>query len=184
MCAQDKSQRASHEIFSKLISTFSAFIHLDCESPKVPLFCGSWHVRFTIRTLWHKLPPFKVIGKITIYHFHDAFASKSHALLAIRARCNRILAIDSVLYFSQSHYFHNSVSLLRVQWAIVNNKHSLASYLRRRLRQRARPVGIYAQLGASPRARVVTSAKSNDTRLMNSFLASDFSLSRHIQEWV
>lgn len=39
--AQNKSQRASHEIFSKLISTLSALIHLDCESPKVPCFCGS-----------------------------------------------------------------------------------------------------------------------------------------------
>jgi hypothetical protein len=28
--AQDKSQRASHEIFSKLVSTLSALIHLDC----------------------------------------------------------------------------------------------------------------------------------------------------------
>jgi hypothetical protein len=43
--AQNKSQHASHEIFSKLISTFSALEHLDYESPKVPFFCGSWRVR-------------------------------------------------------------------------------------------------------------------------------------------
>jgi hypothetical protein len=84
--AQDKSQRASHEIFSKLISTLSALIHLDSEPPKVPFFCGSWRVRFAVRTFWHNLPPFKVRGKITIYHFHNAFASKSHLLIAIRAR--------------------------------------------------------------------------------------------------
>jgi len=101
---QNKSQRASHEIFSKLISTFSALIHLDCESPKVPCFCGFWRVCFAIWTLWHNFPLFKVIGKITIYHFHGIFASKSHVLLAMRAHCHRILAIDSVLYFSQSSY--------------------------------------------------------------------------------
>jgi len=84
--AQDKSQRAFHEIFSKLVSTFSALVHLDCESPEVPCFCGSWRVRCAIRRFWHNLPPFKVIGKITIYHFYGAFASKSHLLLAVRAR--------------------------------------------------------------------------------------------------
>ena len=112
MCAQDKSQRVSHEIFSKLVSTFSALVHLDCELPKVPCFCGSRRVCCAIRTFWHNLPPFKVMGKITIYHFHDAFASKSHVPLAKRARCHRTLAIDSVSYFSQSDYFHNSTSLL------------------------------------------------------------------------
>jgi hypothetical protein len=94
-------------------STFSALVHLDCESPKVPCYCGSWRVRRAIRTFWHNLPPFKVIGKITIYHFHNAFASKSQVLLAMRARCHRILAIGSVLYFSQSDYSLNSMSFLR-----------------------------------------------------------------------
>ena len=84
--AQNKSQRASHEIFSKLISAFSAFVHFDFESPKVPFFIGSLCVRFAVRTFWHNLPPFKVMGKITIYHFYGAFASKSHLILAIRAR--------------------------------------------------------------------------------------------------
>ena len=111
MSAQDKSQRAFQEIFSKLVSTFSALVHLDCELPKVPCLCGSWYVCCAIRTFWHDFPLFKVIGKITIYHFHGTFASKSHALLAMRARCPRILAIGSVLYFSESNYFPNSMSL-------------------------------------------------------------------------
>ncbi len=84
VCAQDKSQRASHEIFSKLISTFGAFIHLDCESPKVPFFCGSWRVRCAIRTFRHNSSPFRVMGKIAIYHFHDTFASKFHVYLVKR----------------------------------------------------------------------------------------------------
>jgi hypothetical protein len=109
--AQNKSQRASHEIFSKLISTFGALVHLYCESAKVPFFCGPWYVKCAIRAFWHNLPPFKVIGKITIYHFHNAFAGKSDLLLAMRAHCHRILAIDSVLYFRRSDYFLNSVSL-------------------------------------------------------------------------
>jgi len=67
--AQNKSQRASHVIFSKLISTFSALVHLDCESPKVPCFCGSWRVRCVIRTLWHNFPLLEVIRKIAIYDF-------------------------------------------------------------------------------------------------------------------
>ena len=136
---QNKSQRASHEIFSKLISTLSALIHLDCESPKVPCFCGSWYVRCAIRTLWHSFPPFKVVDKITIYHFHNAFASKSHLLLTMRAHCHRILAIDSVLYFSQSDYFPNSVSLrmrgtlshlrLHSQSMVGREKHTLGNEL-------------------------------------------------------
>jgi hypothetical protein len=65
-------------MFSKLISTLSALIHLDGESPKVPFFCGSGHVRFAIRTFRHNPSPFKVKGRITIYHFHDGFASKFH----------------------------------------------------------------------------------------------------------
>jgi hypothetical protein len=81
--AQNKSQRASHEIFSKLVSTLRALIHLDCKSPKVPLFHASRHVRFAIRTSWHNLPPFKVIDSITIYHFHYAFTSKSSARMQL-----------------------------------------------------------------------------------------------------
>jgi hypothetical protein len=64
--AQDKAQRAFHEIFSKLVSTFSALVHLDCESPKVPFFGGSGRVRCAIRTFWHNFPLFKVVDKITI----------------------------------------------------------------------------------------------------------------------
>jgi len=111
VCAQDKSQRASHEIFSKLVSTFSTLVHLDCELPKVPCFCGSWYVCCAIRTFWHDLPPFKVIDKITIYHFHNFFAGKPYVLLAVCVRCHRILAIHSVLYCSQNDCFSNSRAL-------------------------------------------------------------------------
>jgi hypothetical protein len=64
--AQHKSQRIFFEIFSKLVSAFSAFVHLDSESPKVPFFIGTLRVRCTIRTFRHNFPPSRVIGKITI----------------------------------------------------------------------------------------------------------------------
>ena len=75
MCTQHKSQGAFLEIFSKLISTFSAFVHFDFESPKFPFFVGSLRVRCTIRAFWHDFPPSSVIGKIVIYRFRDTFAS-------------------------------------------------------------------------------------------------------------
>jgi len=65
--AQHKLQRAFLEIFSKLISTFSAFVHFDFESPKLPFFIGPLRVRYAIRTFWHNFPPSRVIGTITIY---------------------------------------------------------------------------------------------------------------------
>jgi len=116
--AQHKLQGASLEMFSELISTFSAFVHSYFESAKVPFFCGSGRVRCAIRTFWHSFPLFEVIGEITIYHFHGTFASKSHLLLAMRARCHRILAISSILCFSQSNHFHNFMSLLRARKTI------------------------------------------------------------------
>ena len=67
--AQHKLQRAFLEIFSKLISTFSAFVHLDFESAKVPFFIGHLCVRCAIRTFWHNFPPSLVIGTITTYVF-------------------------------------------------------------------------------------------------------------------
>ncbi len=94
VCAQNKSQRASHEIFSELVSAFSALIHLDCESPKGPCFCGPWYVSCTIRAFWHDLPPFKIIGEITIYHFNKAFASKSQLQLAKHALGNEVVFIS------------------------------------------------------------------------------------------
>jgi hypothetical protein len=49
VCAQDKFQSVFFEVFSKLISTFSAFVHLDPESSKVPFLIGYLHVCCTIR---------------------------------------------------------------------------------------------------------------------------------------
>jgi hypothetical protein len=80
--AQNKSQRASHEIFSKLISSFSAFVPLDSESSIIQFFYGPLRVRFAIRTFWHNFPPFRVLCKITIYIMHTFFASKLRVLLA------------------------------------------------------------------------------------------------------
>jgi hypothetical protein len=36
-----------------LISTFSAFVHLDSESAEGPFFIGSLRVRCAIRAFWH-----------------------------------------------------------------------------------------------------------------------------------
>jgi hypothetical protein len=72
VCAQNKLQRVFLEVFSKLISTFSALIHLDPESSKVPFLIGSLHVRCAIRTFRQNSAPLRVIGKIpNIYHFHN-----------------------------------------------------------------------------------------------------------------
>jgi hypothetical protein len=57
VCAQHKLQGAFLEIFSKLVSAFSAFVHLDSESSKVPFFIGPLCVRCAIRTFWHNFPP-------------------------------------------------------------------------------------------------------------------------------
>jgi len=67
VCAQHKLQRAFLEILSKLISTFSALIHLDPEPAKSPFFIGPLRVRCAIRTFWHNFLPSRVIGTITIY---------------------------------------------------------------------------------------------------------------------
>jgi len=76
VCAQHKLHRVFLEIFSKLISTFSTFVHLDFESPKLPFFIGSLRVRCAIRTFWHEFPTSLVIGKIAIYRFHDALLAR------------------------------------------------------------------------------------------------------------
>ena len=91
--AQDKSQRASHEIFSKLISTLSALVHLDCESPKIPFFGGSWYVCCAIRAFRHNPSPFKVKGRITICRFHDSFASKFHVYFVKRTPLFMIILV-------------------------------------------------------------------------------------------
>jgi hypothetical protein len=67
VCAQHKLQRAFLEIFSKLISTFSALVHLDPEPAKGPFFIRPVLVRCTIRTSWHNFLPSRIIGTITIY---------------------------------------------------------------------------------------------------------------------
>jgi len=51
--AQNKFQCVSLEVFPELVPTFCAFVHLDSELPKVPLFVGLLRVRCAIRTFWH-----------------------------------------------------------------------------------------------------------------------------------
>jgi hypothetical protein len=72
VCAQNKFQSVFFEVFSKLISTFSAFVHLDSESSKVPFFIGYLHVCCAVRTFRQNFPPSRAIGRIpNIYNFPD-----------------------------------------------------------------------------------------------------------------
>jgi hypothetical protein len=87
VCAQHKLHRVFLEVFSKLVSTFSAFVHLDSESPKGPFFIGSLCVRCAIRTFWHEFPTSSVIGKIAIYRFRDTFASNFIVLFGATCFC-------------------------------------------------------------------------------------------------
>jgi hypothetical protein len=84
MCAQHKLQRAFLEIFSKLISTFSALVHLDPESPKGPFFIRPLRVRCTIRTSWHLITFQSHRHNYYICYFHGTLISRFHFLLAKR----------------------------------------------------------------------------------------------------
>ena len=67
VCAQNKFQSVLFEVFSKLISAFSAFIHLDPESSKVPFFIRFLHVCCAIWTFRQNSPPFRAINEILVY---------------------------------------------------------------------------------------------------------------------
>ncbi len=67
VCAQNKFQSVFFKVFSKLISAFSAFVHFDSESSKVPFFVGCLHVCCAVRAFRQDFPPFRVIDSILIY---------------------------------------------------------------------------------------------------------------------
>lgn len=67
VCAQNKFQSVFFEVFSKLISAFSALIHLDSESSKVPIPYWDFACVLCNSDISANSSPLIVIGKIPKY---------------------------------------------------------------------------------------------------------------------